>query len=217
MRRRLRHLLRQVVASAATLFLALVLLVWAAPPPVAQASVSPGGAFGSAVPCLTAPDQFAFTRYDNTIFGATAPASYPALQTITGSAISTQSVHSSIGAVYSLAYDDGAASGRARLFVGAYTKRLVAYGPQGAGGIYIFERSGASWALVGSFAIPGVVGVTHSSAGSAPVDQGALAGVGTTALGGMVVSPDGTAPLCGQRRGQAHRALHPLERGAAHL
>ena len=55
--------------------LVLALLVWAAPLPVVQASVSPGGAFGSAVPCLTSTDQFAFTRYDNTVFGATSPAS----------------------------------------------------------------------------------------------------------------------------------------------
>ena len=193
MGRHLRLLLRQTITLTATLTLVIALLVWATPPPRAEASVSTGGAFGSAVPCLTSTDQFAITRYDNTVFGATTPASYPALQTVVGGAGNTQAFLNSIGAVYGLAYDDGAASGRERLFVGAYTKRLVAYGSQGPGGIYMFERSGASWALTGAFSVSGAVGVTHSGAGNAPVDQGALAGVGTTALGGMVISPDGTA------------------------
>ena len=201
MRRLLRPLRRHAGTLTTALALVVALFTWAAPSPVAHAAVTPGGAFGSAVPCLTQADQVAITRFDDTLSnygtyygGPPTPAAYPALQTrdAAGTFI-TQAMLSTIGSVYSMAYDDGAASGRERLFVAAYTRRLVAYGPEGPGGIYMFTRSGTGWVADGAFRVAGVPNVAHTGGSTAPVDEGVVGNVGRTALGGMVVSPDGTA------------------------
>lgn len=192
MRRHLHLLLTQAVFLTPIVAVVLSLLPIFGSPPSAEAAVSTGASFGSAVACLTGAPPVAVTRHDDTMYYNPAPASYPGLQTLTpGGAPVTQAMLSSIGSVYSLAYDDGAASGKERLFVATYTRRLMTYGPQGAGGIYVFERSGASWVLASSFAVPGVVGVSHVRGTTAYYDTYARAGAGRTALGGMVVSPDG--------------------------
>ncbi len=157
--------------------------------------VSPGGAFGSAAPCLSNPDVFVTTRGANTLFfpagsrlSQSQALDLPAVQTVTaGGAGAILAALRSVGAVYGLAYDDGRVSGRERLFAAAFTKRFVGYGPAGPGGIYVFQRIGAGWSLVGSFAAPGAVGASHA-AGS---DGAVIPQVGKTGLGDIEVSPDG--------------------------
>ncbi|MEI8167763.1 MAG: hypothetical protein WCG26_15385, partial [Chloroflexales bacterium] len=100
MRRLLRPLRRHAGTLTTALALVVALFTWAAPSPVAHAAVTPGGAFGSAVPCLTQPDQVALTRFDDTLSnygtssgGAPTPATYPALQTIVNGIATTQAFH----------------------------------------------------------------------------------------------------------------------------
>lgn len=201
MRRLLRQLLHQAAFLTSTAALALAMAPVSGSPPVAEAAVQTGVTFRSAVPCLDGAPAVAVTRHEDTMFANPSPASYPGLQTLTpGGAPLNQAMLDRIGSVYSMAYDDGAASGRERLFVAAYTRRFVAYGPEGAGGIYVFERSGTSWALTGSFRVAGAGSADANGAdlpGGRPIgashyyDNNALAATGRTALGGMVVSPDG--------------------------
>lgn len=192
MRRYLRSLCYQAAFLAPILAFVLTMLPPFGQPPVAEAAVSTGPSFGSAVPCLNGAPTFAVTRTEDTVFANPNPAAYAGMQTLTfGGAAVSHATLAQIGAVYSLAYDDGAASGRERLFVAAYTRRFVQYGPAGAGGIYVFSRSGAVWVLDGAISVPGATGVAHSAGANPPYDSAAIAGVGRTALGGMVVSPDG--------------------------
>jgi uncharacterized repeat protein (TIGR01451 family) len=179
-----------VVVAIATLF-ALVLSTLVAPR-TASAQVAQSASFASAVPCLNTAPTFAYTRFEDTMFDSPTPAAYPGVQTVApGGTPIPQATLAQLGSVYSLAYDDGAASGRERLFAAAYTRRLVNYGPRGAGGVYILERSGGAWAVTGSFSVPGAAGVPRT-VGFAPFyDGAAIPGVGRTSLGGMVVSPDG--------------------------
>lgn len=192
MRRYLRHLFHQAAFLAPIVALVLSMVPVFGPPPVAEAAVATGPAFGSAVACLNGAPSFAVTRTEDTVFANPNPAAYPGVQTLTfGGAAVSQATLAQIGAVYSMAYDDGAASGQERLFVAAYTRRFVHYGPAGAGGIYVLNRSGNSWVLAGSVQVPGAAGVAHAVGANPPHDAAATAGVGRTALGGMVVSPDG--------------------------
>ncbi len=192
MRRYLRYLLHQATFLAPIAALVLAMVPVFGPPPVAEAAVSTGPAFGSAVACLNGAPAFGVTRTEDTVFANPNPGAYAGVQTLTfGGATVSQATLAQIGAVYSLAYDDGAASGQERLFVAAYTRRFVNYGPAGAGGIYVLNRSGTSWVLAGSVAVPGASGVAHTVGNDPPYDAAATASVGRSALGGMVVSPDG--------------------------
>ncbi|HMQ30881.1 MAG TPA: SdrD B-like domain-containing protein [Chloroflexaceae bacterium] len=195
-----RHPAARLLAALLAL-LAVLPIGWQPPEPARARPATPavsapaGGAFGNAVPCLAGPDTFVTTRFANTIYfptgsrlDATAARALPAVQTLTaaGAGPALADLHS-VGAVYGLAYDDGRASGRERLFAAAVTKRLTGYGPAGAGGLYVFQRVGAGWSLLGSVAVPGAVAANRSGAG----DTGAVAGVGKTSLGDIEVGPDG--------------------------
>jgi uncharacterized repeat protein (TIGR01451 family) len=157
--------------------------------------VSSAASFGSAQPCLSNPDVFVTSRGANTLFFPTGSRlnqsqalDLPALQSVTaGGAGAILATLRNLGAVYGLAYDDGRVSGRERLFAAAFTKRLVGYGPAGPGGIYVLQRIGAGWSLVGSFTAPGALGASHA-AGS---DGAVIAQIGKTSLGDLEVSPDG--------------------------
>ncbi|NTU80090.1 MAG: DUF11 domain-containing protein [Chloroflexales bacterium] len=157
--------------------------------------IASGGAFGSAVACLSQPDQLVATREANTLsfhsgsrLSQSQALDLPAVQALTaGGAGAALAAMRNVGAVYGLAYDDGRASGRERLFVAAFTKRLAGYGPAGAGGIYVLQRVGAGWSLLGSLAVPGAVAASHTGAHDIDV----VPQVGKTSLGDLEVSPDG--------------------------
>lgn len=166
-----------------------------ASPAVPAISAPAGGAFGNAVPCLAGPDTFVTTRFANTLYfpsgsrlDAAGARAMPALQTVTATGAGpTLANLQSVGAIYGLAYDDGRASGRERIFAAAVTKRLTGYGPAGAGGIYVFQRIGTGWSLIGSVVVPGAVAASRSGAS----DVSAVASVGKTSLGDIEISPDG--------------------------
>ncbi|PDW00465.1 SdrD B-like domain-containing protein [Candidatus Chloroploca asiatica] len=169
-------------------------------PASAEAHVTPAGAFGSAVGCLQQPDQFITSRYANTMYlppGSTTEAAaarnLPAVQGLTmNSAGAILATIGDLGAIYGLAYDDGAVSGRERIFAAAYTKRLTPYGPGGPGAIYVLTRTPTGWHLEGHITAPGASGVNRPT--SIPpnyTDEQAIAGVGTTSLGDITISPDG--------------------------
>lgn len=189
----MRRHLRTLSIRAMFLVPAAALLLTLLPPGVAEAAVASGPAFSSsAVPCLNSAPPLAITRHEDTIFDDPQPATYSGLQTLTaGAPPVTQAMLSGIGSTYSIAYDDGAVSGRERLYVAAYSRRLVAYGPLGAGGVYAFDRGGAGWSYspAASFQVPGATAAAHGPVGS--TDRAAVAGVGATSLGGMTISPDG--------------------------
>ena len=155
-----------------------------------------GGSFASGVGCLNTTDQFAVTRHTNNLYAPTANVgAEPAIQHLSAAGVGSSVANlASVGAIYGLAYDDGAASGRERLFAAAFTKRFVNYGPGGPGAIYLFTRSSptSAWTLSSSrITVPNVNGVNRAT----PFDTDAIAGVGTSSLGGMVISPDGRTLL----------------------
>jgi hypothetical protein len=91
-----------------------------------------------------------------------------------------------VGAAYGLSYDPG----RETLYVAAYHKRGVPFGPAGPGGVYSVNlRTGA----VATFAtVPGAGNNTHSNAGNYFPDRTARFGAGTTSLGDLDLSEDGS-------------------------
>jgi len=143
-----------------------------------------GAAFASGVDCLNTTDQFAVARHTNNLYAPTANVgAEPAIQQLSANGVgSTVAGLASVGAIYGLAYDDGAASGRERLFAAAFTKRFVNYGPGGPGAIYLFTRSSpnSTWTLSSSrITVPNVNGVNRTT----PIDADAIAGAGTSSLG----------------------------------
>ncbi len=187
----------RLVGGLVCLLLVEVLLVLtqrlAAPP--AQASIPSGGNVGIGVPCLRAPapDQFMVTTFGNTLvdvdptapLGGKASPDFPVLRLITPSGEQDVGARlADLGAVYGMAWDDGAISGTPRLFLGAYTRHTSGYGPGGPGAIYTFD--------------PATRVVRHV----ATVDAGANGHGGThdanvrtdvsrTGLGDLDISPDG--------------------------
>ncbi len=187
----------RLVGGLVCLLLVEVLLVFtqrlAAPP--AQASIPSGGNVGIGVPCLRAPapDQFMVTTFGNTLVdvdptaphGGKASPDFPVLRLITPSGEQDVGARlADLGAVYGMAWDDGAISGTPRLFLGAYTRHTSGYGPGGPGAIYTFD--------------PATRVVRHV----ATVDAGANGHGGThdanvrndvsrTGLGDLDISPDG--------------------------
>ena len=61
-------------------------------------------------------------------------------------------IYSQTGSLFGLAMQ----SRQQRLFAAAYLRRASAFGPQGPGGIYIMDKSGANFSLTGSFTLEGV-------------------------------------------------------------
>ncbi len=74
--------------------------------------------------------------------------------------------HAETGALYGVAYQKE----ETRLFSSAFAKRHVGFGPQGSGGVYMFEDGGSGWDLTGSFDLQGV---TPSNSGTA-IDLGTI-------------------------------------------
>ncbi|NJN14850.1 MAG: DUF11 domain-containing protein [Oscillochloris sp.] len=159
------------------------------PPAPAAAQMTPGGSFGSAVPCLTATDTFAVTCAADTIV-SNVPAGDPTLVGLTSAGKgTTYGTLVDTGAVYGVAYDDGnATGGTPRLFSAAYTKRLSAYGTLGAGGIYVTNLATNSTTPYTTIGGAGTLGGRTAVAR----DRNAIAAVGRTGLGDMEISPDGT-------------------------
>ncbi|NNJ12908.1 DUF11 domain-containing protein [Chloroflexales bacterium ZM16-3] len=186
----------------------LMLLVVAGPfaarPAPAQAQVSSGSGFASAVPCLSATPTYATTTIANTIFQSPyvpiSSISDPAIMQITASSSSTlvpvgasmslgqnTPVYGGVGATYGLAYDDGSISGVRRLFAAAYLKRTVGLGLNGLGAIYAYDFATGSYQLAAT--VPNV-GVENRPT-SDTADIGMVEQVGKVGLGDLEVSPDG--------------------------
>ena len=164
-------------------------------PPVRAFITDNGGNFGSAVPCLESPDQFATTCFANTIVEDTS-ASGETLRRVASSdtalvRFNTQGKSplanlGQLGSVYGLAYDDGAASGTRQLFIAAFAKRLTSYGPGGPGAIYSYNLTTGA---VTTFAQ--VPGTTNRHVTSDPNDEQMAAWVGKSSLGDMELGPGG--------------------------
>lgn len=89
-----------------------------------------------------------------------------------------------LGPVYGLAY-----ARRTRLlYAGAYFKRHVGFGPQGANAIYVINRTGTG-SVSTFFTVPGAATNSHDTA-NYPRDNGNTGwnAVGTTSLGGLAIS-----------------------------
>lgn len=74
--------------------------------------------------------------------------------------------HEEVGALWGVAYDKDVM----RYFSTAFLKRHVGLGPEGAGGVYMFEDGGAGFDMVGSFTLQGVT----PSNGGAVIDLGSV-------------------------------------------
>jgi uncharacterized repeat protein (TIGR01451 family) len=199
---------RQLVGPLARALLALFVMLGAVPPtpgPLAQAlppllapaSVQAQAAatnVGAAVPCLGAA-PLATTGTGDTIFqpprypdGSSAlgdPQHAPALYLFSTTAETPTLALERVGATYGLAYDDGAASGQRRLFIGAFAQRFAAFGPAGAGGIYEYNLATGQ---VTTFAQLNNVN-RHGSRTNYDREIGPW--VGKSGLGDMEISPDG--------------------------
>lgn len=188
------------IAALVVLLLLVGIAAFPTSAPVA-AQVTAGGNFGSAVPCLLSESTFATTCAADTIVSP-APASDPALVQFTaggkgalaplgarpiGSASNASAVNG-IGSVYGLAYDDGAVSGKRRLFAAAFLKRLVSFGPGGPGGIYAYDFGTNTWSLAATVA-DAWSGSGRSAADTQDVAM--IARIGKASLGDMEISPDG--------------------------
>lgn len=198
---RLSHL--PLVMALAALLLAALLPPTGAPlPAAAQVTDSAGDNFGSAVPCLTQADKFAVSCFADTIYHP-APAGDPAVAEASLNAKAALSsvgtnnnggagarVASGIGSVYGLAYDDGAVSGRPRLFIAAFLKRLSGFGHGGPGGVYVYDLQQRSGSDAARFIVPDA-GWDRASGVADPTDRAAIAHVGRSGLGDMEISPDG--------------------------
>ncbi len=91
-----------------------------------------------------------------------------------------------VGATYGLAYDER----RETLYVAAFHKRGVPFGPGGPGAIYAL---GLGDRTIQRFAtVPDAGRDTHNSTGDYFPDQAARYGAGTTSLGDLDIHPDGT-------------------------
>ncbi|MGB1204532.1 MAG: SdrD B-like domain-containing protein [Chitinophagales bacterium] len=116
--------------------------------------------------------------------------------------------HEEVGALYGVAYDKS----YARIFSAAFLKRHVGLGPEGIGGVYIFEDSGLGMDLTASFSLQGVVPDNTATAidlgsitrvdspggndnylgtSAASRDIEAYGKVGKVAYGDIDISPDG--------------------------
>lgn len=76
-----------------------------------------------------------------------------------------------VGSVWGMGYQKA----QNRFFFGSFLKRHVGFGPQGVGGVYMANLSGANYALSGSFTLQGV---TPSNSATA-LDMGAVTRVST--------------------------------------
>jgi uncharacterized repeat protein (TIGR01451 family) len=157
-------------------------------PRVAQAQSS-AASFGSAVPCLAAPAQLVTTCTADTIFRPPANpgsvAAAPALVRFTRSEKTPLLSLGQLGSTYGLAYDDGGASGRRRLFIGAFAQRFAAYGPGGPGAIYAYDLASGALSLFAQ--APNLD--RHGTRASYDREMGPW--VGKSGLGDLELSPDG--------------------------
>jgi uncharacterized repeat protein (TIGR01451 family) len=108
-----------------------------------------------------------------------------------------------VGAVYGLAFSAGRnpvspVAGQARLYSGAFTKRLTRFGPGGPGAIYV--TSAGSSALY--ITIPGVI--------AGPANAAGFAANGQPGDGSMVTFPNGTSPAAGNYT-NAMGGIHSLQ------
>lgn len=151
----------------------------------------------AAVPCLAAP-AYAVARNDDTIF---APRSgLPAVLRVAPSEqrdlapLGQRPSHSSasarvpdgIGAVYGLAYDDGAVTGLSRIYAAAHLRRFTAFGPGGPGAIYAIDPATGAWSHLAT-----VPGEHWDRTGNDRYDADARTQVGRSGLGGLAMHPEG--------------------------
>ncbi|MCS6881162.1 MAG: SdrD B-like domain-containing protein [Oscillochloridaceae bacterium] len=197
--RRRRNAFQVLAAVLAALAFLPLLMVLLPPRQVAAQGVLPSGSAVStgAVPCLAAP-TYAVARGDDTIFEPRAnvnailevsPSGTRALaplgQRPPGSPASAR-VQNGLGAVYGLAYDDGALSGAPRLFAAAHLRRFTAFGPGGPGAIYAINPVTGAWSLFAS-----VPGNHWERSGNDRDDSATTARTGTSGLGGIAMHPEG--------------------------
>lgn len=188
-----------LAALLAALTLLPLLIVLLPPRKAAAQGGLPSGSAAStaAVPCLAAP-TYAVARSDDTIFAPrtdvpavlqVSPSSTGALaplgQRPQGSPASARA-QNGIGAVYGLAYDDGALSGTPRLFAAAHLRRFTAFGPGGPGAIYAINPATGAWSLFAT-----VLGNHWDRSGNVANDSATTARTGTSGLGGIAMHPEG--------------------------
>lgn len=158
--------------------------------PIAHAQVAAGGSFGSAIPCLEAPDQFVTSCFANTLVDnssiAPVASSDTALVRFTIGGKTPLANLGQIGSVYGMAYDDGNVTGVRRLFLGAFARRMTKFGPAGAGAIY--EYNLATGAIRTFASVPGTT--NRHRAGDAD-DSDVAAWVGKSGLGDLEMGPSG--------------------------
>ena len=163
---------------------------------VASAQIIDGGNFGSAVPCLEAPDQFVTACFANTLVSdadsnghSTSPVvvSDTALVRFNSSGKTPLANFGQIGSVYGMAYDDGSASGIRRVLIGAFAHRMTGYGPGGAGAIYQYNLATGSVSLFAA-----VPGTTNRHVLNDTNDDQIAPWVGKSSLGDLEIGPSGT-------------------------
>jgi hypothetical protein len=164
--------------------------------PKEAAGVSSTGNFFSAVPALTAPDQFAVSTYADTM--VVPDWGRAALLSAGTSSSSELAKLSDVGSIYGLAYDDGSVSGVERILMGAFTKRYVHFGFGGPGAIYEYiinddafpMRNGSIFTFATGSAGPLDI---HGGDvyGDGQGDSSASYWFGRTGYGDLEVSPDG--------------------------
>lgn len=196
-----RHRKASEALTALLAVLALLSLLIILPPPRKAAAQdgppSSSAASPVAIPCLAAP-TYAVARSDDTIFDQhtdipailqVSPSTTRALTPLgsrpPGSPASAR-VQDGIGAVYGLAYDDGALSGTPRLFAAAHLRRFTAFGPGGPGAIYAINPATGAWSLFAT-----VPGNHWDRSGNDAHDSAATARTGTSGLGGIAMHPEG--------------------------
>ncbi len=108
------------------------------------------------------------TNSSNTTFGITQIDNNTTGHTPTKVSVATQA---QVGALWGMGYQKT----HDRFFFGSFLKRHVGFGPQGVGGVYMANLSGANYALSGSFTLQGVTPANSATA----LDMGTVNRVST--------------------------------------
>jgi Secretion system C-terminal sorting domain/SdrD B-like domain len=122
-------------------------------------------------------DQYTILQINNNTTGPSNPAN---ASIVTADTTIRPAFHFQTGSLFGLTVQ----SKQERFFTSAILKRASGFGPQGAGGIYMIGKSGASWTFTGSFTLQGVT----PSNGGAALDFGSVTRVTSPATDDNYIS-----------------------------
>lgn len=125
--------------------------------------------------------KFSIVQLNNSTAGTQVPANQ---NVVTIDTSKRPAIFSQTGSLFGLAYQKK----QQRLFAATELRRASGLGPQGVGGIYFADKSGANWAFSGGFTLQGVTPAN----GGAALDFGAVTRVNSPASNNNFLPTDGT-------------------------